>query len=80
MLKISDLLETEQHDTSDIPSVSLQHELTALAAYYKLLAITSGTSVLLDEYAGEIIEQEQMHLDEVNMVLRRAGNTALFIE
>ncbi|MCW2313645.1 ferritin-like domain-containing protein [Rhodoferax antarcticus] len=77
-LKIGALLETEQHDTGDILRESLQHEQTALAAYYKLLEITSGKSVLLEEYAREMIVQEELHLDEVNKMLRRPGDTAPF--
>ena len=77
-LKIGSLLETEQHDTGDILRESLQHEQTALAAYYKLLEIATGTSVLLEEYAREMIVQEELHLDEVNKMLRRPGDTAPF--
>lgn len=77
-LKIGALLETEQHDTGDILRESLHHEQTALAAYYKLLEIVSGQSVLLEEYAREMIVQEELHLDEVNKMLRRPGDTAPF--
>lgn len=77
-LKIGALLETEQHDTGDILRESLQHEQTALAAYYQLLEIATDTSVLLEEYAREMIVQEELHLDEVNKMLRRPGDTAPF--
>lgn len=77
-LKIGALLETEQHDTGDILRESLQHEQTALDAYYELLRIVEGDSVLLEEYAREMIVQEELHLDEVNKMLRRPGETAPF--
>lgn len=77
-LKIGSLLETEQHDIGDILRESLAHEKTALAAYYDLLKITEGVSVLLEEYAREMIVNEEMHLDEVNKMLRRPGDTAAF--
>lgn len=80
-LKIGTLLETEQHDIGDILRESLEHETAALAAYYDLLKIATGThpetnsvqSVLLEEYAREMIVQEEMHLDEVNKMLRKPG-------
>lgn len=72
-LKIGALLETEQHDVGDILRESLEHEKTALAAYYALLKITQNESVLLEEYAREMIVQEELHLDEVNKMLRQPG-------
>lgn len=77
-LKIGPLLETEQHDIGDILRESLEHEKTALAAYYDLLRIGEGTSVLLEEYAREMIVAEELHQDEVNKMLRRPGDTAVF--
>lgn len=72
-LKIGALLETEKHDVGDILRESLEHEQTALAAYYDLLKIAEGNSVLLEEYARELIVEEELHLDEVNKMLRRPG-------
>lgn len=77
-LKIGPLLETEQHDIGDILRESLEHEKTALAAYYELLKIAEGQSVLLEEYAREMIVNEELHQDEVNKMLRRPGDTAAF--
>ena len=77
-LKIGPLLETEQHDIGDILRESLDHEKTALAAYYDLLRIAEGHSVLLEEYAREMIVAEELHQDEVNKMLRRPGETAVF--
>jgi bacterioferritin len=72
-LKIGALLETEKHDVGDILRESLEHEQSALAAYYELLKIAEGKSVLLEEYAREMIVEEELHLDEVNKLLRRPG-------
>lgn len=77
-LKIGPLLETEQHDIGDILRESLAHEKTALAAYYDLLRIAEGHSVLLEEYAREMIVAEELHQDEVNKMLRRPGETGVF--
>lgn len=77
-LKIGTLLETEKHDIGDILRESLAHEQFALDAYYQLLKITEGESVLLEEYAREMIVQEELHLDEVNKMLRHPGGLAPF--
>lgn len=86
-LKIGTLLETERHDIGDILRESLEHESEALAAYYDLLKIATGThpetsgvqSIFLEEYAREMIMEEEMHLDEVNKMLRTPGEIAPFI-
>jgi len=77
-LKIGSLLETEKHDIGDILRESLAHEKTAITAYYDLLKIAEGKSILLEEYAREMIVQEELHLDEVNKMLRRPGEIAPF--
>jgi bacterioferritin len=79
-LKIGALLETENHDIGDILRESLEHEKAALAGYYDLLKITEGKSVLLEEYARDMIVQEELHLDEVNKMLRQPGELAPFRE
>ena len=72
-LKIGALLETENHDVGGILRESLEHEQSALAAYYDLLKIVESKSVLLEEYTREMIVQEELHLDEVNKMLRQPG-------
>ncbi|HEY7866039.1 MAG TPA: ferritin-like domain-containing protein [Psychromonas sp.] len=78
-LKIGALLETHNHDIGDILKESLEHEKIALNAYYELLKLAEvGTSVLLEEYARELIVEEELHIDEVNKMLRRPGETGVF--
>ncbi len=78
-LSIGKLLETEQHDMGDILRESLVHEKTALKSYYKLLKIAEkGRSILLEEYAREMIVNEELHLDEVNKMLRNPGDVKVF--
>lgn len=79
-LKIGALLETEKHDIGDILRESLEHEKASLASYYDLLKIVEGESVLLEEYAREMIVEEELHLDEINKMLRRPGEIASFKE
>ena len=77
-LKIGALLETHEHDIGAILRESLNHEQDALNAYNALLAVAEGHSVLLEEFAREMIVAAEMHLDEVNKMLRRPGETAAF--
>ena len=79
-LKIGPLLETEKHDIGDILRESLEQESTTLAAYYELLKLTEGKSVALEEYAREMILLEEIHLDEVNKMLRKPGEIEPFKE
>lgn len=78
-LKIGSLLETQKHDIGDILRESLEHEQAALDAYYELLKLAEREKlVLLEEYARELIVQEEQHLDEVNKMLRRPGDVEVF--
>ncbi len=87
-LRIGALLETERHDIGDILRESLEHETLALLAYYDLLKIATAThpgtngvqSVLLEEYAREMIVLEEVHLDEVNKMLRNPGDIRSFVK
>lgn len=77
-LRIGPLLETEQHNIGDILRESLSHEKQAAESYYKLLKLVEGKSVVLEEYAREMIYQEELHQDEVNKMLRAPGDIRPF--
>ncbi|MBK8466309.1 MAG: bacterioferritin [Chloracidobacterium sp.] len=79
-LKIGPLLETEKHDIGDILRESLEQETSTLAAYRELLELADGKSVSLEEYAREMILLEELHLDEVNKMLRKPGEMEPFKE
>jgi bacterioferritin len=79
-LKIGSLLETHKHDVGDILRESLEQEQSTLEAYYELFRLTEGKSVVLEEYAREMISLEEMHLDEVNKMLRKPGEIKPFNE
>jgi bacterioferritin len=70
-LKISALLETEKHAISDILKESLAHEKAQVQNYYKLLKLVEGESVYLEEYAREMICDEENHISEVEKMLRK---------
>lgn len=77
-LQIGPLLETARHDIGDILRESLDHEKLTLGLYYELLNLASNNSVLLEEYAREMIMLEELHLDEVDKMLRKPGEVAVF--
>lgn len=77
-LRIGPLLETEKHDIDDILRESLEHESEALKIYYELLRHCEGKSVLLEEYSRGMVLSEEMHLDEVNKMLRKPGELNAF--
>lgn len=77
-LSIGPLLETHNHDIGDILRESLEHEGVALQAYRDLLTEVEGKSVMLEEYAREMIYAEELHQGEVNKMLRKPGDVEVF--
>jgi bacterioferritin len=77
-LGIGPLLETSKHDIGDILRESMQHERDALGFYYRLLEQVEGKHVQIEEYAREMIMQEEQHLGEVDKMLRKPGDIAKF--
>ena len=75
-LSIGSLLETHNHDIGDILRESLAHETLALNAYKALLKLVEGESVMLEEYAREMIYMEELHSGEVDKMLRKPGEIA----
>jgi len=66
---IAPIEESHNHDIDKILRESITHERAALVLYRKLLA-TVGDSVYLEEYARTQIGAEEMHLLEMNKLLR----------
>jgi bacterioferritin len=73
-LAIGPLLETHKHDIGDILRESLGHEKKTLVLYEKLLELVQGEDVMLEEFAREHIYLEQLHIGEVDKMLRRPGD------
>lgn len=77
-LGIGSLLESHNHDIGDILRESLAHEQAGLQLYVDLLALVEGKSVMLEEYARTLIQSEEMHLGEVDKMLRKPGDIEKF--
>ncbi|MEA2491241.1 MAG: bacterioferritin [Acidobacteriota bacterium] len=72
-LGIGPLLETHRHDIGDILRESIEHERVGLQLYRDLLVLVEGKSVWLEEYARQMIFQEETHAAEVDKMIRKPG-------
>ena len=75
-LAIGPLLETHDHDIEAILKESLEHERDTLGFYNELRQRVEGHSVMLEEYARQMLATEEQHLGEVDRMLRRPGDVA----
>jgi len=77
-LKIGALLETHQHGVNDILIESLEAEKAGLDLYKQLFELVRDRSVLLEDYARRMIAEEELHVGEVNKMLRKPGDIDRF--
>lgn len=75
-LGIGKLLESHNHDIDAILAESLEHEHAAQGLYHELLALVTGKSVILEEYARRLIAAEELHAAEVIKMMRPPGAAA----
>ena len=68
--KIANIEETHQHTIKDILQETLDHEKKAIRIYYELLELVNDKSVYLEEYARTMIGQEELHVLEVEKMLK----------
>jgi bacterioferritin len=68
-LRIGGLLETHKHNVDEI-----LREREGLAEYRKLLAAVSGRSIMLEEYARAQIAAEEVHVADIDKMLRKPGS------
>ena len=69
-LAIGPLLETHKHDLNGILKESLEHEQNAASLYKELFDLVEGKSILLEEYARDMVAKEELHIGEVIKMLR----------
>ncbi len=77
-LGIGQLLDSHQHDVGAILRESLEAEGKALVLYRELLALVEGRSVALEEFSRQMIHAEEMHLADVDKMLRKPGELKAF--
>ena len=76
-LAIGPLLDSHKTDIGMILRESLEAEAQALALYKELLAVVEGHSVMLEEFARQMIYAEEQHAAEVDKMLRKPGELAV---
>ncbi|MBW3672274.1 MAG: bacterioferritin [Acidobacteria bacterium] len=79
-LGIGQLLETHKHDIGDILREALDAEKRGLGLYRELLELVEDRNITLEEYARTMISEEQMHLWEVDKMLRKPGDIDSFVQ
>jgi len=70
-LGVGPLLEGRHHDIGAILREAAETESKALALYRSLLETVQGKSVMLEEYARQMIFAEESHAGEIAKMLRR---------
>jgi len=73
-LGIGELAGTHHDSVDDIMQELLVHERSGLKLYRQLLDLSAGSSVSLEEFARQKIRNEEMHVAEIEKMLRRRGD------
>jgi bacterioferritin len=76
-LGIGPLLDTHKTDIMTMLRESLTAEQESLKLYRRLLKLVEGRSVMIEEYARQMIYAEEMHASEVEKMLRKPGEVAV---
>ena len=77
-LAIGPLLEEHKHDIAAMLRESLESEGAALKLYRQLLELVEGKSIAIEEFARQMIHAEELHASEVDKMLRKPGDLAVF--
>jgi bacterioferritin len=67
---IPDIVESNKHTIKDLLNESFNHEQKAIDLYKELLDNSENKSIYIEEYAREMIKQEEMHGIEIKKMLR----------
>ncbi|MDX6284667.1 MAG: bacterioferritin [Frankiales bacterium] len=73
-LKIGELVGTHHDSVDAIMQELVEHEKRGIELYMRLLDVVEGCSVSLEEYAREMIRQEELHVAEIEKMLRKRGD------
>ena len=69
-LNTGNIEETHKHNIKDMLNETLEHEREAIKMYYALLELVQDQSVYLEEFARSMIGQEELHVLEVEKMLK----------
>ena len=73
-LSIGELVDTRPSSVDGMLRDMLAHERRAVDAYGKLLALTEGHNVSLEELARQMIRTEELDVAEIEKMLRKPGD------
>ena len=73
-LDIGQLAGTHHPSVDEILQELLVHERRGIELYQKLLRLSEGWSISLEEFARGKLRGEEMHLAEIDKMLRRRGD------
>lgn len=73
-LGIAELAGTHHDSVDDIMQELLAHERKGIDLYRSLLVLSEGRNVSLEEFARQKIRNEEMHIAEIEKMLRRRGD------
>jgi len=73
-LDIGELAGTHHESVDDIMQELLLHERKGIELYRRLLKLSLDCSISLEEFARQKIRNEEMHVSEIEKMLRRRGD------
>ena len=71
---IPEIKNLNAHSIKDLLNESLSHEEQAIGLYKDLLKCSKNKSIYIEEYAREMVKQEEMHSIEIKKLLRDFEN------
>jgi bacterioferritin len=73
-LGIGELVGAHHASVDDMMNEMLVHERKGITLYNRLLDVSQGESVSLEEFAREMVRNEERHVSEIEKMLRRRGD------
>jgi bacterioferritin len=73
-LTIGELVSAHTQSVDDMMKDMVGHERKGIDLYRRLLKLNEGRNISLEEYARQKIRNEEMHVSEIEKMLRRKGD------
>jgi bacterioferritin len=73
-LGIGELVGTHHDSVDEMMEEMLLHERHGIELYQKLLRVAEGSNVSLEELARQMVRSEEMHVAEIQKMLRKRGD------
>lgn len=73
-LEIGKLVGAHHDSVDSILGELIEHEKAGITLYQELLELVQGRSVSLEEFARQMIRAEELHVSEIQKMLRKRGD------